>query len=69
MVSKVEYEALATKVREVLEKSKEDVETRLKLNFPTLPLDFVECIKRKGKQQMTLDELVDEYKKWKRAGT
>ena len=36
-------------------------------NFPDLPSEFVEWIKRKGKQRMTLAELVEEYEKFKRA--
>jgi len=36
--------------------------------FPDLPSDFVDYLKRKGKQRMTLAELVEEYKRFKEAG-
>lgn len=34
-------------------------------NFPDLPAEFVEHVKRKGKQ-MDLEDLVNEYKEWEK---
>jgi hypothetical protein len=35
-------------------------------NFPDLPDEFVQRIRRKGKEGMSLSELVEEFKEWQR---
>jgi len=37
-------------------------------NFPDLPAEFVERIRQRGKQGMSLAELVEELKEWQRKG-
>jgi DNA gyrase inhibitor GyrI len=36
------------------------------IDFPDLPDEFVEEIRRKGKKVMTLAEIVEEFKVWRR---